>query len=128
MGTEPCKSEMPSRLERDLAEYDRIILARGRRAVQGLGAVLGKHPVFRNTDRKVLILSDMDGGGAACTGNIVWRHIGEGEMADILDMYRLYEFSDRLVLFSQEENFGGLLNFVDTGILTMDEAVESLLL
>ena len=55
MGTEPCKREMPSRLERDLAEYDRIILARGRRAVQGLGAVLGKHFVFRNTDRKVLM-------------------------------------------------------------------------
>lgn len=35
--------------------------------------------------------------------------------------------SDRIVLFSQESIFGGLLNFVDTGILTMGELVRALL-
>lgn len=125
-----CKSTMRSELERDIADFSKIILVHGQRAEEGLGDALDGYEAVRKTDRKVLILSGGKKRWNCCKegrGSIIWRCLTDREMQDILKLYYLYEFSDRVVLFSQESIFGGLLNYVDTGILTMDELVRALL-
>ena len=124
------KSTIRSELEQDIAEFNKIILVHGQRAGEGLANALYGYEAIKKIDRKVLILSSGKNRWECCkegTGSITWRYMTDREIQDILKLYYLYEFSDRVVLFSQESIFGGLLNFVDTGILTMNELVRALL-
>lgn len=46
------------------------------------------------------------------------RKISSQMALQLNKLYHMYEFSDRFQLFSREECFGGIFNFVDMGILT----------
>ena len=47
---------------------------------------------------------------------------------DIFDKYyRLYEYTDDVVVLDDDPLYPGLMNYVKTGILTEDEMIEALL-
>ena len=46
---------------------------------------------------------------------------------ELRQLYLTYEFSDKFRMISMEGNYGTLWNYVKTGLLTPDEAVEALL-
>ncbi len=54
-------------------------------------------------------------------------YISEKEMDDILGLYRLYDFSDRLYVITDPTQYGSMYNFVITGLLTKDEMADALL-
>jgi len=55
------------------------------------------------------------------------RLISRLEIEEILNMYHMYEFSNRLQIIGKSEQYGGLLNYFKTGILTEDEVFKAIL-
>ena len=45
----------------------------------------------------------------------------------VLDIYRMYDFSDKVLVVSDSNQYGSLFNYVKTGILTKQEMVDALL-
>lgn len=58
---------------------------------------------------------------------ILILELKRNEQELFLELYRLYEFSDRVHYVSNNTQFGTLLNYLKTGIITKDELYESLL-
>ena len=52
-----------------------------------------------------------------------YRRITADEEALLLSRYFTYEFSDRFRVFSRQHTCGSFFNLVDTGYVTMDEAL-----
>ena len=119
-----CKDETRIRLEKDLEEFDRIILIDEKRVKQDFLDAFYKSEAFSVVRKKILILSEKED---KRKGSIVWRCITESEMRDISKLYYMYEFSNRISLLSQENIFGGLHNLVNTGVLTQEEAITAFL-
>lgn len=46
------------------------------------------------------------------------------ELQSAFQLYNAYEFSDHFHVLTDCRQYGGLLNYVRTGILTMEEAVD----
>lgn len=44
--------------------------------------------------------------------------LSEQEIAEMLSVYQLYEFADNMQIIGESQNYGGLLNYVKTGVLT----------
>lgn len=112
-------------LERDLEDYDRIFLIPVMDEVYGeLFRWLERSGTPQNCGKKILVLSVEaleEGNRYSC------RRISVPKMAWLKELYFMYEFSDRFRLLSREEGFGGILNFLDTGILTKEEVFRGLL-
>lgn len=54
--------------------------------------------------------------------------LGESEFAQtISDLYKTYEFTDKINLFVERDQYGGIMNLLKTGILSDEEAVEAIL-
>lgn len=45
------------------------------------------------------------------------------EMLDLFQLYSTYEFSDRIHVLTDSPQYGGLLNYVRTGELSLEEAL-----
>ena len=55
------------------------------------------------------------------------HYISESETREILEIYYLYEFSNRIAVVAREQTFGSLWDYVATGLLTRKELVAALL-
>jgi len=55
------------------------------------------------------------------------RIISLVEIEEILKLYHMYEFSNRLQIIGKNKQYGSLLNYLDTGILTETEVFEAIL-
>ena len=53
--------------------------------------------------------------------------IAYDEFHELLKFYKSYDFSDKIVLVSENAQYGSLFNLVKTGILSKQEMVEALL-
>ncbi|MBQ6415044.1 MAG: hypothetical protein IJJ65_02220 [Butyrivibrio sp.] len=47
------------------------------------------------------------------------------QICEILKLYRLYDFSDRLFVISEDSQYGNLFNYVKNGVLSSEELVEA---
>lgn len=81
---------------------------------------------LRQTAKRVLILSDADISGRCC-GSYEYCRLSAGEQEALKSLYLTYEFSDRFLMIADYPKCGGLLNYVKTGVLTMEEAFEAIL-
>ena len=111
-------------IENDLEEFDRIILIDRKLHDPQLLDAFYEEDNLKGTDKKILILS---GRADKKVGNIEWRHVEDAEAEDILEIYDLYEFSNRIVIVAQGQVFGSLLNYVEAGLLTREEMVAAVL-
>ena len=110
-------------LEKVLEEFDLIILIGKLDDVQLRDAFYdGKN--FRDTDKKILILSERED---AAAGKTEWRRVSVNVAEEILKLYYLYEFSNRIVVVEHGQIFGSLLNYIAAGLLTGKEMVEAFL-
>ena len=55
------------------------------------------------------------------------KPIPSESMNEILDFYRLYDFSDKITIISESSQYGSLFNYVKNGILTPGEMAEAIL-
>ena len=125
MGNE---QDVIARLESDMEWYDHIFLVRGDDALSGRVAALLCHPEAAGNlqEKRLLLISpdvlcEVDGKGTPV------RRISQLEDEMLCRLYNMYEFSDRFHILSREEQYGGLLNFVDSVILSTEEMLEALL-
>lgn len=70
---------------------------------------------------------------------VVWHYMNDesdnyidncltpNEMNDVVDINNLYNFTDKLIILSESGQYGNLMNYVRTGILTKKEMVDALL-
>lgn len=49
------------------------------------------------------------------------------ERPDMEDLYRLYDFSDKVQLLVDDGSFPGILNYVKTGVITEEEMIKAIL-
>lgn len=87
---------------------------------------------FRKTSKRVLILSDADipnrhRSFCEYCGSHGYHLLSASEQEDLKHLYLTYEFSDRFLMLTDHPQCGGLLNYVRTGFLTMEEALEAIL-
>lgn len=74
------------------------------------------------------------------TSNVeIWQSIGEELNAELskyvskeiidkaIDIYRMYDFSDKVFVISDSDQYGSMFNYLKTGILTKQEMVDALL-
>lgn len=121
------KNVLVTKVEKELEYYDKVFLVWQRDEVQkDLFIRFYNSDVLKNTKKKVLFLSTE---GLVKEKKYAYRIVTEQEAVLLRDIYYMYEFSDRFLVFSQEnEVVGNILNFAETGILTMDEVFEAMLL
>lgn len=74
--------------------------------------------------KQILIMGLKDETDVAERG---YKVITKQEYNFILQLYRMYEFSDRLKIISPSLQFGSMLNYLSTGIISMEEYFEALL-
>lgn len=65
--------------------------------------------------------------GICCPKEIPSVQLSHEEACELSQLYLTYEFSDRFALISEQEQYGTIFNYVDTGILTEEEAVKAIL-
>ena len=105
-------------LEKWLRDYEKVFLVDSCERVEALVLETLRH--VNRTGRRVLFLSQEGG-----TDGV--RQISEEEYRRLWDLYFLYECSDRFQVLADRGMYGSLLNYVDTGLLTVEEAAEALL-
>lgn len=110
-------------LEKELEEYDRVVVAK--KVTDGVRRALVKF-VSERTDKRILLIY-ADGTKEEYTA-LSSRHVSQEEPDEYIKLYRMYSFSDKIYVLDDGKQFGTLQNFVDTGILTEEEAVEALLM
>ncbi len=49
------------------------------------------------------------------------------EDPEVMNLYRMYEFSDKIIVFSEDSQYGSIWNYVRKGFLTAEEAIDALL-
>lgn len=49
------------------------------------------------------------------------------EDPEVMNLYRMYEFSDEIIVFSESSQYGSIWNYVRRGLLTAEEAIDALL-
>lgn len=103
-------------IEKDLERYDRILLL--------TNTWTGPFPTITGA-KNILVLS-VSTISLESNPQITYRQITTQQQAELLKIYRMYEFSDRFRVVSRDSQFGGIWNYVDAGILTEQEAFEAI--
>ena len=57
----------------------------------------------------------------------IFRKITGKDALNLSRLYRMYEFSDRFFILSPDKTFGGIFNFLETGLLDRGEVFRALL-
>lgn len=111
-----------SDLENDLQYYDRILFF----DTTELLSAFCQSEAACETSRKLLVL--FSGQILPQLKNITFRQISEEEAGLLKKLYFMYQFSDKFLVVSKEStNYASLFHFVDTGVLSTEEAFEALL-
>ena len=53
--------------------------------------------------------------------------ITRDEERELLDLYHMYEFSDKFLVLENSSQYGSVFDYVEDGIISFDEAVRSLI-
>ncbi|MCR5789323.1 MAG: hypothetical protein K6G83_05475 [Lachnospiraceae bacterium] len=110
-------------LEEDLLQYDRVYLL-------GEGIDFGKLARAADRSEKKMIFYFPEN---LCAEEEVscfpaYRRISPEQENVILNLYRMYEFTDNFhLLDADSRNYGNLLNYMESGVLTAEEVYEALL-
>lgn len=110
------KSDILVKLEAALETFDRVLLV-----TDDL-----QEPFITSSMKKILVLTTKNI-PLADIPQITYSQITAKQQTELLKLYGMYEFSDRFQVIAADGRFGSLWNYVETGILTAQEAMEVLL-
>ena len=96
-------------------------------AAKGWLEAFYKSETIKHTERKILVLSVVDMQEQQKERNVCFRPVTETEAKELCHLHHMYEFSDRFLTIPETDTYGGLFNFVETGLLQIDEVWEALL-
>ena len=121
------KSDILIEIEQDIEQYDLILLIVGEFSKgENLAEKVCQSEAIRSTKRNIKIMSMFD--ISKKMDNITYRKLTEEEQEDLINLYFLYDFSDKFRFFSSKELYGSILNYIKTGYLTFEEVCTSMLL
>lgn len=109
-------------LEKKLDQYDRVFLFE--RDVIWFEAVFAGSDALKRCSKKIWIYSSSD---VAYPEGISYGRICPDEEKELMNLYCLYEFSDRFHAISCNKSHGSLFHYVEQGLLSPAEMVEALL-
>ena len=55
------------------------------------------------------------------------RYVSQSELKEILILYHLYEFTDKLIVFSDNSIYPNMMNYVRQGIISENELIQAIL-
>ena len=55
------------------------------------------------------------------------RYVSKREMIEVVNLYSMYDFSDKVSILAETAQYGTLFNYIRTGIITKQEMVNVLL-
>ncbi len=125
MGNNDQEIGMLAVLEQDLEQRDFVILI-DKKYSEYLTELLCTSTALKKTKKQLSILSTTEFPGQM--GKHLYRKISEEEMDLLLQLYRTYEVSDRILLFSVDPNYGSMWNYVKSGIASQEEILQAMLL
>ena len=120
------KMQSLERLSHDLKEYDKIFLVIGEGKQMQPVLTAFCDAIIMHEQKKVLVLSSfhLDRGNEYSR---LYKEISNQEVLALYQLYHLYEFSDRFFVLSANKMFGGLFNFLNLGLLNLEEFFIALL-
>lgn len=114
-------------IARNLKKFDNILMIVDDDGdAEGLSQAFCESEALEKTSKKILILSTADialGGHGSCE----YHKLTDEEQGAMLQLYAMYDFSDRFQVLSDNPQYGGLLNYVKTGLMTMEEVFRAIL-
>lgn len=121
--------EMIYKLERFINQYDKILIwdqksICDKNLINDFGQFLKQ---ISSKKKYLIMMNDMVALQEAvgeCFADIIL--ISKEEMDFINKLYRMYEFSDRIILIAESNNFPGIFNYLCTGVLSKQECFEAL--
>jgi hypothetical protein len=128
MGDVPFFWNMVSTLEKYLEEYGKIIVfdcisLQDQMFVRFFDFV-GKQAL----QEKILIMvNGYEGGSLEGTGNADVVFLQGQEYDSFLRLYTMYEFSDQIILVSDNASYPGLFHYLRTGLMEEREIFEAIL-
>lgn len=112
-------------LKRELDRYDKIFVVPNTQEITNeMLEWLYKSVVLRNSEKKILFISAIN---FMVNESCEFYKISTNEEVCLKKIYYMYEFSDKFQILSKNNIFGGILNLVETGILTFEEAIKAFL-
>lgn len=118
------EKELLEVLEKNLQEFDKVILITGDSSENGLLSKFTDSEALKKTSKKILVMSD---GTIGKKGNYTYRRISMQELKWLKGLYGTYEFSDRFQILSDSGNYGNIFNYVENGLMTPEEAFHAVL-
>ena len=125
--------KLAEKIQADFQKFDLILLIiDGAGVAENLTVDFCYSEALKQTSKKILILSQTKNFnqknwsvGYRLNGKFQWnseyRQISSKEQEELWRLYRMYEFSDRFQVLVDCQQFGGMLNYIKTGILTKEE-------
>ncbi|MCR5508940.1 MAG: hypothetical protein K6F34_09660 [Lachnospiraceae bacterium] len=117
--------EIIKEVESLLEMYD-IVFLMGNEDEPDMAVLIQGSEAVRKTEKKLAFLTVMPF-DISCDRHLV-KVITKDEMDLLLDLYRTYEPSDRLIYLKTSNVYGSIWNYVDSGILSRDEAIAAFVL
>lgn len=119
------KDEVIGTVERDLKLYDKIFLFdTADKKVFACMSYFCNSGQMRETPKKVLV---MGVGNISRAAKDCYRPVTKQQFEDLLDIYDMYEFSNKFQYIGRQVQYGSLFNYVKTGLLTVGEMFEAML-
>lgn len=113
-------NDMPEKLENYLETYDMILLVETENdntckglSGEDLAGKLLNSQAFLRSEKKILILSE--------------ENYPEKEYKELIRLYYMYEFSDKVRIIGRTNQHGNLMNYVDNGLVTEEEISDLIL-
>ena len=116
-----CNMDEKAYMEQAIREYNKVILLAEGFDENFDGEVLEHVNI---TSPKILILSTKRVNVEE--KRIVFKQIEKETAKSLYALYHTYEFADNFILLEQVSAFATIFNYVQTGILSMEEAWEAL--
>lgn len=119
--------EIIRKLEYIIEQFDKVLFFSGStETIFNLTKTFCQSSVVKFTDKKVLVLFTKQ---IPCDNdNIVFAQISKEEAKQLANLYFMYEFSNKFILVSERKSYATLFSFVDTGIISIEEAFQALLI
>ena len=102
-------------IEKYLSQYDQVII---------YDVESESFDITCSSNKHILILGKKPTKISA--ENVTYQCVNENMFIRIKKLFNAYEFSDRIQIISDTSLYPSIFNYVKTGIMTQDEAVEAL--
>lgn len=122
---EDSKEHVIDTLELDLNFYDKIFLFdTADQIVFECMSHFCDSEQMKETSKKVLV---MGVGEIKKSAKDCYRSVTKQQFEDLLEIYDMYEFSNKFQFICKKGQYGSMFNYVKTGLLTFGEMFEAML-